>query len=143
MSNSVKNDQIIKTRQYIKSNSQTPSIISTNIYSLILNEFNYNINVLFHKPNIKQLFISIIEPKIKSNNLCTIHNIKILFLNCSFRVLMFTFISNINRLLKGEKLKALCSESDQILYFAEQYYKHNKLKKQKNLKNCNKLNIIN
>lgn len=110
---------------------------------MILNEFNYNINVLFHKPNIIQLFISIIEPKIKSNILCTIHNTKILILNCSFWVLMFTFISNINRLLKGEKLKALCSESDQILGFAEQYYKHNKFKKQKNLKNCNKLNIIN
>jgi len=53
--NNVRNDQIIKARQFIKSNLQTPSITSTNIYNLVLNEFNYNIDQIFWKANIKQI----------------------------------------------------------------------------------------
>lgn len=138
-SENVKNNEIIKTRQYINCTLQTPSIISANIYGQVLSEFNSYINITFHEPHIKYNFINSISPKIKMNNLCTFHDTKSLFLNYSFDILIFAFTSNVNRLLKGEKLKMLCSEGGKILHLAEYYYKHFKLKKHKILKNCNKL----
>lgn len=140
-SKTLKNNEIIKACQYNNCTLLTPSLLSANIYGQILTEFNSHINIIFKEPHIKYNFINNISPKIKIGNLCTVHDTKNLFLNYSFNILIFSFTSNVNRLLRGEKLKMLCSEGGSIFYLAENYYKHFKLKKHKILKNCNKLNI--
>jgi len=140
-STNVKNDQILKTRQYNNCFLQTPSIISTNIYAHILSEFNSVINIIFKEPNIKLYFLNKINTEIKINNICLHHDTKSLFINAAFNILMFAFTANVNRVLKGEKLKMLCSEEGTILCQAENYFKHFKMKKNKILQNCNKLNV--
>lgn len=138
-STNVKNDQILKATQYNNCSLQTPSIISTNIYAHILSEFNSTINLIFKEPNIKLYFLNNINPKLKMTNICIHHDTKHLFISAAFNLLMFAFTANVNRVLKGEKLKMLCSEEGTILCLAENYYKHFKMKKHKILKNCNKL----
>jgi len=41
---------------------------------------------------------------------------------------MFAFTANVNRLLKGEKLKILCFEKGTIICEAANYFKHFKMK---------------
>lgn len=63
------------------------------------------------------------------NNICVHHDTKGLFINAAINILMFAFTANVNRVLKGEKLKILCSEEGTILCQAEIYFKHFKMKK--------------
>lgn len=133
-----KHKDIIKTRQYENCNLQCPSVISVNIYSIFINEFNSHIHTFITKPNIKLNFLNFVDSKIKFPSLCLSHNTKKLFLNHAFKILIFSYITNINRILKGDKIQNLCSEPDDIFILAANYYKHFKLKKQKILKNCNK-----
>lgn len=132
-----KYNYIINTRQYDNCNLQTPSVSSTNVYNILLNEFNSNIDAFFIKPNIKQNFLNYLQTKIKLPSLCTSHDTKRLFLNYAFKILIFAYIKNINRVLKGEKVQSLCSEPGKIINLAANYYEHFKLKKHKILKNCN------
>lgn len=132
-----RHSQIISARQYDNCSLQTPSIISTNVYTIFLNEFNSHIDFFFTKPNIKLNFLNYIQPKIKFVSLCLSHDTKQLFLDYAFRIVIFSYVTNINRVLKGDKMQSLCSEPNIVISLAANYHKRFKLKKHKILKNCN------
>lgn len=91
----------------------------------------------FDKPNIKLNFLNYLQPKIKFVSSCFLHDTKKLFLNHAFRILMFSYVTNINRVLKGEKMQSLCSKPNNVISLAANYHKRFKLKKHEILRNCN------
>lgn len=103
---------------------QIPTSIATNIYGKIIHEFNNEIHRIFKKPFVKLNFIEHINHKINVDylNSCTIHDLKIIFINISFEVLIFAFVTNINKILKGEKVYQLCSKNNKIQFLASSYY---------------------
>lgn len=129
-----KHNFIINARQYDNCNLKIPSIYSTNVYNIFLNEFNSNIDASFIKPDIK---LNYLQTKITFPSLCTSHDTKKLFLNYAFKILIFAYVKNINRVLKSDKVQSLYSEPGKIINLAANYYEHIKLKKHKILKNCN------
>jgi len=85
----------------------------------------------FANPNIKLNFLNYKQPKIKFVSLCLSHDTKQLFLNHAFRIVMFSYVTNINRVLKGEKMQSLCSGPNNVISLAANYHKRFKLKKHK------------
>lgn len=123
----------IKICEYEKCNLIYPTTEASNLYGLAIHLFNTFISDFIEKPNIKKIMFSIMKNYIDLELLsCPKHDLQYIILNTSIRLLIFSFVSDINLILnKGEKEKI--NTSNQIKIAALKYHK---TYKQRNRKIC-------
>lgn len=117
-------NSVIEARKYSKSSKLIyPSKEVSDLYSTIIDIFNTNIQNIIHKPKLSEHFNCITE-KINHIDLnyfsCPIHNLLEIFIQSSIRLLIFTYVTNINKILNTGRL---LNQSDVLMCSASNYYK--------------------
>lgn len=94
----------INVREYDKSKLNYPTSESTHLYTLVIHFFNMFISDFIAKPNLQKHLISNIKNYIDIQSLnCPKHDLQNIFLNASVRLLIFSYVKEINYILnKGE-----------------------------------------
>lgn len=126
--NVLKEHFIIQDREYLNCSLLYPGQELIDVYSYIIDLFNLN----FHKfiCNIHSFndFITFISKNVLIGNFtCPNHNLYNIFLKIACKLLIYSYVNNVNRILsKGEKIK---NTSDPVKLLAISY--HNKYSKKK------------
>lgn len=121
----------IKTLEFKQLNLIHPKTRASNLYGILIHLFNIHISDLIEKPNLKKEIILVIKRYINFEPLyCPYHDLLNIFLNNSLRLLIFSFIKDINRILKiGEQKPS--NTTNKIKLSAIKYYKTYKNKSKK------------
>lgn len=124
---------VINARKYSKSSKLIyPSKEVSDIYSTIIDIFNSNIQNIIHKPKLSSHFNCIAENinnHIDHNYFsCPKHNLKQIFIQSSICLLIFSYVTDINKILNTGKLP---NEPHVFMCSASNYYKRH-CKKPKN-----------
>jgi len=95
----------INSYEYEKCNLNYPKTETSNLYGIIIHLFNLHISDVIDMSNVKKEIILILKKFINTEALtCPKHDLVDIFLNTSVQVLLFSFIKEINSILKiGER----------------------------------------
>jgi len=86
--------------EYEKCKLNYPTSEATNLYSLVIHFFNIHVSDLISKPNVKTNLILILIQYINIGSLlCPKHDLQNIFFNTSLRLLIFSFIKELNYIL--------------------------------------------
>jgi len=95
----------IKAQEYRDSHLNYPETKASNLYEFLIYLLNMCISDVIHKPNVTKELTLIIKNYINLNSShCPKHDLLNTFLNSSIKLLIFSFIKEINLIIKiGKK----------------------------------------
>lgn len=117
------NNCLIDARKYLKSSKLIyPNKEVSDLYSFIIDILNSNIQNIIHKSKVSEILYWLVVNNYNETNYfsCPIHDLKQIFIKSSIRLLIFTYITNINTILNSGKLP---NNPDVLMSSASNYYK--------------------
>lgn len=121
----------IKTREYNNCNLNYPTTEASDLYSFIIHLFDLNIEHFIEKQNLKDKLISIIKESVNLIELtCPKHNLNNLYLDTSVKLLIFSFLKEINYILNMGNRNEIKS-CNKIKIAAKNYHTSYKIRKNK------------
>lgn len=120
---------IIQARQYIDCNLLYPDQDTIDLYSFIIQLFNSNFHKFVFKNNGFNEFLSLISKCAPIDNFkCSNHDLSNMFLKTACKLLTYSYINNINRILnKGEKSNTLDPIKQSAILYNNKYSKKKKV----------------
>jgi len=109
----LKKHMVIQAHMYEDCNLQYPNEEAMNIFSYIIQMFNFNFNKFVFKSNLKKsLNVSLIQYLPLNYLTCPYHDLTEIFIKTTTNLIIYSYINHINRILtKGEE----CNTTDLII----------------------------
>lgn len=125
----MKEHMVIQARMYEDCNLQYPNDEAMNIFSYIIQMFNFNFHKFVFKSNLKKSFYESLVLNLPVNYLtCPYHDLTDIFIKTTTDLLIYSYINHINRIItKGEKCNTIDPIIKNALVYHEKYAKKKKM----------------